>query len=133
MADRWTLPTIQALGPVMTVPTLSAIVDCSDETIYALIRRGEWTATRVLRLGRKIRIPTRDVIVLLYGVAALTADAPTDPHVPSPCQLAEKQQVKAVEPHASCGCTPVSDALRPRRESERDDAPWLRPPSRPEH
>jgi excisionase family DNA binding protein len=109
----WTREAIEALGPVTDVPTMAAIVDVHKDTIYAMIRRGEWTATRVLTLGRKIKIPTRDLIALLYA----PEPAPqANPAVPSQCQHQASVQVTASTPHASCGCTPADSAvIRPLR------------------
>jgi excisionase family DNA binding protein len=109
----WTREAIEALGPVTDVPTMAAIVDVHKDTIYAMIRRGEWTATRVLTLGRKIKIPTRDLIALLYT----PEPAPqANPAVPSQCQHQSSAQVTASTPHTSCGCTPADSAvIRPLR------------------
>lgn len=62
----WTRDAVEALGPTTDVPTAASVLNISDWTAYDLIRRGEWTVTRVLRLGRKIRIPTYDLVALLY-------------------------------------------------------------------
>lgn len=109
----WTREAIEALGPITDVPTTASILDICKDTAYASIRRGEWTATRVLRLGRKIKIPTRDLIALLY----FPEHAPhASPAVPSQCQHAESPQVAAPVPHTSCGCTPAGSAvIRPLR------------------
>lgn len=132
MTVRWTKEAIEALGPTTNVPTVAEIFEVDRETVYGQIRRQEWTLTRVLRLGRKIRIPTRDLIAVLYPSEATAAPIPHEvPSVPSACHHDANRQVTAVQPHASCGCPPVSDAPRPRLESERSDAPRLRPPSRP--
>lgn len=110
---NWTRSAIEALGPTTDVPTTAAIVDVNADTVYAMIRRGEWTMTRVLRLGRKIKIPTRDLIALLYA----PEPAPqVNPPVPSQCHHVEYPQVAASAPHTSCGCTPVDSAvIRPLR------------------
>ncbi|GGK65438.1 helix-turn-helix domain-containing protein [Streptomyces flaveus] len=109
----WTREAIEALGPITDVPTLAAILDVHKDTVYAQIRRGEWTATRVLTLGRKIKIPTRDLIALLYA----PEPAPqVSPAVPSQCQHAAYSQVTANTPHTSCGCIPAQSAvIRPLR------------------
>lgn len=109
----WTREAITALGPVTDVPTLAAILGVHKDTVYAAIRRGEWTATRVLTLGRKIKIPTRDLIALLYeSEPALRAI----PAVPAQCHHIESPQVKTSVPHTSCGCTPTDSAvIRPLR------------------
>lgn len=109
----WTREAIAALGPVTDVPTLATILDVHKDTVYAAIRRGEWTATRVLTLGRKIKIPTRDLIALLYTPEPAQQISPA---VPSQCQQATSVQVAASQPHTSCGCSPVDSAvIRPLR------------------
>jgi excisionase family DNA binding protein len=70
---KWTREAIEALGPTTDVQTAASVLSVSEWTVYELIRRGEWDATRVLRLGRRIRIPTHDLIVLLYVPASGTA------------------------------------------------------------
>lgn len=67
MSAQWTREALEALGPVTDVPTTASVLQASEWTIYEQIRRGEWTLTRVLRLGRRIKIPTNDLIKLLYG------------------------------------------------------------------
>lgn len=69
MTVVWTRETIAALGPITDVPTTASMLGVNEWTIYEMIRRGRWDATRVLRLGRRIKIPTHDLIVLLYGPA----------------------------------------------------------------
>lgn len=111
--SAWTRSAVEALGPVTDVPTVAAILGVNKDTVYAAIRRGEWTVTRVLTLGRKIKIPTRDLIALLYA----PDPAPqVTPAVPSQCQHAESPQVTTSVPHTSCGCTPADSAvIRPLR------------------
>ncbi|SBT91375.1 DNA binding domain-containing protein, excisionase family [Streptomyces sp. DI166] len=111
--SAWTRAAIEALGPVTDVPTVASILLVNKDTVYAQIRRGEWTATRVLTLGRKIKIPTRDLIALLY---APEPDSQVTPAVPAQCQHGTSVQVADVEPHTSCGCTPADSAvIRPLR------------------
>jgi excisionase family DNA binding protein len=113
MSATWSREAVEALGPTTDVPTVASIFGVSRDTVYSAIRRGEWTATRVLTLGRKIKIPTRDLIALLY---APEPDPQATPAVPSQCQHAEHPQVTASEPHTSCGCTPADSAvIRPLR------------------
>ncbi|MFD3640671.1 DNA-binding protein [Streptomyces griseus] len=95
----WTRDAIEALGPITDVRTTAAIFQVDPDTVYSQIRRKEWTATRVLRLGRKIRIPTRDLIAALYE-----PEFPTEPTVPSQGNHTENVQVKSLEPHSQCGC-----------------------------
>ncbi|MCX4699522.1 helix-turn-helix domain-containing protein [Streptomyces sp. NBC_01373] len=113
MSATWTREAIEALGPTTDVPTVAAIFGVNKDTVYAQIRRGEWTATRVLPLGRKLKIPTRDLIALLYA----PEPAPqVNPAVPSQCHHPEFPQVTTSTPHASCGCTPAESAvIRPLR------------------
>jgi excisionase family DNA binding protein len=63
---RWTKERIEELGPTTEVPTAASVLGVSPWTVYELIRREQWDMTRVLRLGRTIRIPTSDLIRLLY-------------------------------------------------------------------
>ncbi|MEU6033932.1 hypothetical protein ABZ801_00835 [Actinomadura sp. NPDC047616] len=65
----WTRERIEALGPLTDVPTAASVLNVGSWTVYELIRRNRWDSTRVLRLGRKIQIPTSDLISLLYGTS----------------------------------------------------------------
>lgn len=117
MTAVWTREAIEALGPTTDVPTVASIFGVNKDTVYSAIRRGEWTATRVLLLGRKIKIPTRDLLTVLYGVEAPTGPiAPVRPAVPSQCQHASSPQVETVEPQSQCGCRSEESAvIRPLR------------------
>jgi hypothetical protein len=64
----WSPERIAALGPTTDVPTAASVLGIGSWTVYDLIRRDAWDSTRVLRLGRRIRIPTQDLIRLLYPV-----------------------------------------------------------------
>jgi len=109
----WSREAVEALGPVTDVPTVASIFNVHSDTVYDLIRRGEWTATRVLPLGRTLRIPTRDVIALLFDSEPAVQ---VNPAVPTQCHHSETSQVKATQPHTSCGCTPECGAsVRPIR------------------
>ncbi|ADP84417.1 hypothetical protein [Pseudofrankia inefficax] len=57
---------IAALGPTTDVPHTAQITGFAESSIYDAIRTGTWTLTRVLKVGRRIRIPTHDLIALLY-------------------------------------------------------------------
>ncbi|MFH9938553.1 helix-turn-helix domain-containing protein [Streptomyces murinus] len=103
--SAWTREAIEALGPVTDVPTVAAILDVNKDTVYAAIRRGEWTATRVLSLGRKIKIPTRDLIATLYGAEAPAVQVHHGiPAVPHQCQHPTSPQVTAAQSQSQCGC-----------------------------
>lgn len=118
MTCSWSREAVEALGPTTNVPTTAAIVGVDSDTVYAQIRRGEWTMTRVLRLGRKIKIPTRDLIAYLYAPEAAAAPLPAPtPAVPTACQHSPSPQVTGGEPHASCGCTHGSSVVIPLRRS----------------
>lgn len=113
MSAEWTREAIEALGPTTDVPTTAAIFGVNKDTVYAQIRRGEWTATRVLALGRKLKIPTRDLIALLYAPEPVPQASPA---VPSRCQHVEYPQVKPNESQSQCGCGVAdSAAVRPLR------------------
>lgn len=66
MSESWTRQRIEALGAVTDVPTAAKILDVNANTVYAAIAGGAWTTTRILRIGRKIRIPTSDLVRALY-------------------------------------------------------------------
>lgn len=108
MTGTWTREKVEALGPITDVPTVASIFGVHSDTVYGAIRRGEWTATRVLTLGRKIKIPTRDIVALLYAPEPAQQ---VNPAVPSQCHHAESPQVTASTPHTSCGCTPADSAV----------------------
>ncbi|QIY96967.1 helix-turn-helix domain-containing protein [Streptomyces sp. S1D4-11] len=111
--SEWTREAVEALGPTTDVPTTAAIFGVNKDTVYAQIRRGEWTATRVLPLGRKIRIPTRDLIALLYAPEPAVQVSPA---VPSQCQHPEYPQVTPMESQSQCGCRVGESAvIRPLR------------------
>lgn len=100
--SAWTREAIEALGLTTDVPTTARILGVNAETIYMAIRRGDWSATRVLRIGRSIKIPTLDLVRLLCAPEATPA-APTS-DVPSGCQHKEDGQVTGPESHTQCGC-----------------------------
>jgi hypothetical protein len=115
--SAWTRGAIEALGPITDVPTTASILHICADTAYAQIRRGEWTATRVLRLGRKIKIPTRDLIALLYAPDPVAVPVPHGiPAVPAQCQHPEYPQLTANESQSQCGCRVGESAvIRPLR------------------
>ena len=49
------------------VENLGRAIGAGTNSIYEAIARDEWTATRVLRIGRKILIPTQDILALTEG------------------------------------------------------------------
>lgn len=97
----WTRQDVEAQGPTTEVPMLAAILGVDKDTVYDSIRRGDWTMTRVLRLGRRIKIPTVDIVTYLFGPAEAS------PAVPSQCQHDASTQVTAHQSQSQCGCTPV--------------------------
>lgn len=105
MTGAWTREAVEALGPTTDVPTTAAIVGVDPETVYEAIRRNQWDLTRVLRIGRRIKIPTRDLVTLLYAPtpAAIPGDASACHHDSSP--QVNTHEI-APQPHPSCGCTP---------------------------
>lgn len=102
--SAWTRENVEAQGPTTEVPVLAAIVGVDKDTIYEAIRRDEWTMTRVLRIGRRIKIPTLDIVTYLFGDTAT-------PAVPSQCQHDESPQVTGHEPQSQCGCTPSASGV----------------------
>jgi excisionase family DNA binding protein len=115
MSAAWTREAVEALGPTTDVPTVASIFGVNKDTVYAQIRRGEWTATRVLTLGRKIKIPTRDLVALLY--APESADAPSHSEAEHHCaSRPENPSSDAIASHTQCGCRVGESAvIRPLR------------------
>jgi excisionase family DNA binding protein len=113
--STWTREAIEALGPTTDVPTVASIVEVHKDTIYSMIRRGEWTATRVLTLGRKIKIPTRDLVTLLYTPES----APVPSHSEGEHHCASglyNPSSEAMTSHTQCGCrVGVSAVIHPLR------------------
>ena len=111
----WTREAVEALGPVTDVPTMASILLVNKDTAYAQIRRGEWDLTRVLRIGRKIKIPTRDLVALLYApeIVPVSSDSESDPH----CESGSHHPSSgAMTPHTQCGCRVGESAvIRPLR------------------
>lgn len=93
MTAKWTRDALEALGPVTEVPTAAEVLDVSDWTIYEAIRRGTWDLTRVLRIGRRIKIPTHDLITLLYGAGPAS---PATVTVPEDITTDESSPLRAV-------------------------------------
>lgn len=111
----WTRKALEALGPVTDVPTTAEVYGVNSDTVYAAIRRGEWTHTRVLRIGRKIKIPTRDLIDLLYppGPAAAPSNSESEHRCAS---RPETRSSDALQSHTQCGCRDTGSAeIRPLR------------------
>lgn len=104
----WTRAAVEALGPLTNVPTTAAILGVHPEMVYNAIRGGTWTTTRVLRLGRKIKIPTLDLIRLLF--APEEGSTATPPRVPSVCHHRANGQVNVHESQSECGCWVTSGA-----------------------
>lgn len=115
----WTRAAIEALGPTTDVATTAAIFGVDRETVYSQIRRGEWTVTRVLRLGRKIRIPTRDIIALLYTPESETATVSSGvPLVNSCANGAQTPRSEDPQSHPQCGCSiGISGEVLPLRRA----------------
>ncbi|MEU0428522.1 helix-turn-helix domain-containing protein [Streptomyces canus] len=108
--STWTREAVEALGPTTDVPTVASIFGVNKDTVYAQIRRGEWTATRVLTLGRKIKIPTRDLVTLLYAPDA--APAPSNSEAEHHCaSRPNNPSSEALTSHTQCGCRVADSAV----------------------
>ncbi len=75
---------LDALPPVLDVPTAAKVLGIGRSLAYDLVRRGDWP-TPVLRVGKLIKIPREPLIRLIEdpGTAdARAADASVDarPH-----------------------------------------------------
>lgn len=64
---RLTKEDILALPTVVDVPTAAAVLGIGRTAAYELIRTNRWP-TRVLRMGKLIRIPTAPLLALV-GIA----------------------------------------------------------------
>lgn len=102
--SAWTREAIEALGPTTDVPTTAAIFGVNKDTVYAQIRRGEWTATRVLTLGRKLKVPTRDLIALLYAPEP-ASDSFHDESEQQCASGPHNRSSDALASQSQCGCT----------------------------
>lgn len=66
---RMTRAELLALPPAVDLwPTAARVVGIGRSTAYELVKTGEWP-TRVLRLGRRIRVPTAELLAYV-GVTA---------------------------------------------------------------
>ena len=57
-------PSLDGLPPVLDLPTAARLLGIGRTTAYQLVRADAWP-TRVLRLGRQIRIPTAQLLDLI--------------------------------------------------------------------
>jgi hypothetical protein len=57
-------PLIAALPPALDLPAAAHLLGISRTSAYELVRTGEWPSP-VLRLGRRIKIPTQPLLELL--------------------------------------------------------------------
>lgn len=78
MSATWTREAVEALGPTTNVKTARSILGIGERLAYESIKRGEWP-TRVLRFGTQIRIPTRDLLALLFSPDISEAGPATGP------------------------------------------------------
>jgi predicted DNA-binding transcriptional regulator AlpA len=62
---------VRALPPVLDVPTAGRLLGLGRSAAYDLVLAGAWP-TPVLRLGRRLRIPTAPLLELL----GLSTDSP---------------------------------------------------------
>jgi len=69
---------IRALPPVLDVPTAGRLLGLGRSAAYDLILAGAWP-TPVLRLGRRLRIPTAPLLALLgLSTDSLAGNAATE-------------------------------------------------------
>ncbi len=64
---------LDALPPVLDVPTAAKVLGIGRSLAYDLVRRGDWP-TPVLHVGKLIKIPREPLIRLIEGPG--TADVP---------------------------------------------------------
>lgn len=63
LAGTWP-PSLAGLPPVLDLVTAAQLLGIGRTTAYQLVRADAWP-TRVLRLGRQIRIPTAQLLELI--------------------------------------------------------------------
>ena len=63
-SDQHLSEQLAALGSTTDVASAAPFLGITSNTGYELIKRGEWP-TRILRMGRKIRIPVADLARVL--------------------------------------------------------------------
>lgn len=63
---------VAQLPPTVDVPTAAQLLGCSTSALYEAIRSGD-SPVNVLRIGRKIVVPTRPLLELL-GLAVEDAN-----------------------------------------------------------
>jgi predicted DNA-binding transcriptional regulator AlpA len=73
---------LRALPPVLDVPTAGRLLGLGRSAAYDLIVAGRWP-TPVLRLGRRLRIPTAPLLALL-GLDPVRPSQPGGIVSPSP-------------------------------------------------
>ncbi|HWL38002.1 MAG TPA: hypothetical protein VNQ77_17585 [Frankiaceae bacterium] len=59
-----TVEALTTLPPVLDVPTAGRLLGLGRSAAYELVESGQWP-TPVLRLGRRLRIPTAPLLALL--------------------------------------------------------------------
>jgi excisionase family DNA binding protein len=55
---------LRNLAPVIDLTTAARVLGISRHKAYELVRTGDWP-TRVLRLGRSVRVPTSELLELI--------------------------------------------------------------------
>jgi excisionase family DNA binding protein len=72
---RVTLAALRRAGPTVDVATAAAALGCGKSTLYDAIARGD-APVRVIPVGRRLRVPTAELIGLLEDArpAASRAD-----------------------------------------------------------
>lgn len=87
--SRWR--TLDDLPPVVDLVTAARLLGIGRTTAYQLVRAGGWP-TRVLRLGRQIRIPTAQ---LMEFVGACGQDGSVTHAPPAPRTVADEAATPA--------------------------------------
>ncbi len=73
---------LAALPPIVDVPTAARVLGIGRSLAYDLVRRDEWP-TKVLRIGRLIKIPSAPLLALLGERDAPVAGADGSPRATS--------------------------------------------------
>jgi hypothetical protein len=88
-AKVWTRADVEALGVRTDVPTAGAILAglCRDEA-YRMVKRGKFPVP-VLRVGRRLVVPTAPILAALGLDAPDTATGGTSPEAPPALPIAD--------------------------------------------
>ena len=72
---------VDELAPTLSTDEAADLFGCTPDTLYELVKRGE-APVEPLRLGRRLRWPTRKVLAVLGIEPTHTEEVTADAHAP---------------------------------------------------